>query len=139
MERQEKEDILQALHAPGNLNEIPLGLSYNYYRDDDATYVVSLLLKVDIRNLRFLEESSRRRNLLHMVVAAYDEMDHYVQGLEKSVDFRLTDPSYASLFDSGVTSRIDLKLPIGRYKIRAVVREASQGKMGSLTRAVEIP
>jgi len=138
-ERKEKEEILQALHAPGNLKEIPMGLSYNYYQDDDTTYVVSLLLKVDIRKLRFPEEDSRHRNLFHMAVVAFDEMDRYVKGLEKSVDFRLTDPSYASLFDSGVTSKIEFRLPIGRYRIRAVVREASQGKMGSLTKTIEIP
>ena len=138
-EQQEKEDILQALRAPGNLNQIPIGLSYNYYQEDDTKYVVSLLLKVDIRNLRFLNENSRRRNLIHMVVVAFDEMDRYVKGMEKSLNFSLTDPSYASLFDSGVTTKIELKLPIGRYKIRAVVREASQGEMGSLTKAIEIP
>lgn len=138
-EQQEKEEILRALHAPGNLNEIPMGLSYNYYQDDDTTYAVSLLLKVDIRNLRFLSENSRRRNLIHMVVVAFDEMDRYVQGLEKTVDFRLTDLSYGSLLDSGVTSKVELTLPIGRYRIRAVVREATQGKMGSLTKTIEIP
>jgi VWFA-related protein len=138
-ERQKKEDILEALQAPGNLNEIPMGLSYNYYQDDDTTYVVSLLMNVNIHGLRFLEEDSRHKNLISMVVVAFDEADHYIHGLEKSVDFRLTDASYASLLDRGLTSRVEFKLSLGRYKIKAVVREASQGKMGSLTKAIEIP
>jgi hypothetical protein len=138
-ERQKKEDILEALQAPGNLNEIPMGLSYNCYQDDDTTYVVSLLMKIGIRGMRFLDEDSRHKNLVNMVVVAFDETDRYVKGLEKSVDFRLTDASYAGLFERGITSRIEFKLPLGRYKIKAVVREASQGKMGSLTKAIEIP
>jgi len=138
-ERRKKEDVLEALQAPGNLNEIPMGLSYNYYQDDDTTYVVSLLMKVDIRRLHFLEEDSRHKNVISMVVVAYDENDHYIDGLDKSVDFRLTDESYASLLDRGLTSKIEFKLTLGRYKIKAVVREASQGKMGSLTKAIEIP
>jgi len=138
-ERQKKEDILQALYAPGNLNEIPMSLAYNYYQDDDTTYVVSLLIKIGIRSLHFFEEDLRHRNLIHMAVVAFDETDRYVKGLEKSVDFRLTDTSYASILDSGITSKLEFKLPIGRYRIRAIVREASQGKMGSLTKAIEIP
>jgi polyphosphate kinase len=39
----------------------------------------------------------------------------------------------------GLTSRVELKLPVGRYKIKAVVREDTQGKLGSITKSVEIP
>jgi len=138
-ERQKKEDIMEALQAPGNLNEIPMDLSYNCYQEDDTSYNVALLMKIGIKGLRFLDEESRHKNLISMVVVAFDEADRYVKGVEKSVDFRLTDASYASLLDRGVTSRIELKLPLGRFKIKAVVREASQGKMGSLTKAIEIP
>ncbi len=138
-ERRKKEDILEALRAPGNLNEIPMGLSYNYYQDDDTTYVVSLLMNVNIRGLRFLEEDSRHKNLISLVVVAFDEADHYISGLEKSVDFRLTEGNYAGLLDRGIVSKVDFKLTYGRYKIKAVVREAYQGKMGSLTKAIEIP
>lgn len=138
-ERQKKEDILEALQAPGNLNEIPMSLSYNCYQDDDTTYNVSLLMKIGIGRLRFLDEDSRHKNLISMVVVAYDEADQYVNGIEKSVDFRLTDESYAGLLDRGVSSKIEFKLPVGRYRIKAVAREAAQGKMGSLTKAIEIP
>ena len=138
-ERQKKEDILEALQAPGNLNEIPMGLSYNCYQDDDTTYNVSVLMKIGIRGLRFLDEDSRHKNLISLVVVAFDEADQYVKGVEKSVDFRLTDASYVGLLDRGITSTIEFKLPVGRYRIKAVVREASQGKIGSLTKAIEIP
>lgn len=96
-------------------------------------------MKIGIRGLRFLDEDSRRKNLITMVVVAFDDADQYVTGVEKSVDFRLTDASYAGLLDRGITSKIEFKLPLGRYRIKAVVREASQGKMGSLTKAIEIP
>jgi hypothetical protein len=138
-ERRKKEDILEALQAPGNLNEIPLSLSYNCYQDDDAGYNVSLLMRIGIRGIRFLDEEYRHKNLISMVVVAYDEADQYVKGVERSVDFRLTDASYAGLLDRGVASKIEFNLPLGRYRIKAVVREASQGKMGSLTKAIEIP
>ncbi len=138
-ERRKKEDILEALQAPGNLNEIPIALAYNYYQEDDSRYAVSLSTNVSIRGLHFLDEDSRRKNLIHIVVAAFDEMDHFVDGIEKSVDFKLTEANYATLLANGFRSRVELKLPLGRYKIKTVVREASEGKMGSATRTVEIP
>jgi hypothetical protein len=83
-----------------------------------------------------LDEDSRRKNWIHVVVVALDETDHYVDGIEKSIDFKLTDSSYASLLDEGINSKVIFQ---ERYKIKAVVREGTQGKMGSVTKAIEIP
>ena len=138
-ERRRKEDILEAMQAPGNLNEIPIQLAYNYYQNDDSTYAVALLTNVNVRGLRFLDEDSRRRNQITVVVVAFDEADHYVDGVVKSIDFRLTDASYENLLNHGLNSKVEFKLPMGRYKIKGVVREGAQGKMGSITKAIEIP
>jgi VWFA-related protein len=138
-ERQKKEDILEALRTPDNLNEIPIALAYNYYQEDDARYSVSLSTNVGVGRMQFLDEDSRRKNLIHLVVVAFDETDHYVDGIEKSIDFKLTDSSYASLLTHGINSNVIFHMPQGRYKIKAVVREGAQGKMGSITKAIEIP
>jgi VWFA-related protein len=138
-ERKKKEDIVEALQAPGNLNEIPIRLAYNYYQEDDSTYVVSLSTNVSIRGLHFLDEDSRRKNLINLVVVAFDEADHFIDGIEKSIDFKLSEPNYDVLLSHGLNSKVEFKLPLGRYKIKAVVREGAQGKMGSVTKAIEIP
>ena len=96
-------------------------------------------MDVNIRGLRFAEEDARRKNQISLFLVAYDETDRYISGLEKSIDFQLLENSYAELLNRGLTSRVELKLPLGRYKIKAFVREGSQGKMGSITKAVEIP
>ena len=138
-ERRKKEDIIDALQAPGNLNEIPVTLSYNCYRSDSSTYGVSFLTNVNIRKLNFLDEDSRHKNLISLVLAAYDESGHFVDGLEKTLDLKLLDSSFADVLRHGLSSRVELKLPFGRYSIKAVVRESVQGKMGSLTKAIEVP
>jgi len=138
-ERRKKEDILEALQAPGNLNEIPIQLSYNYFQVDDSRYQVALLTRVNIQGLKFLEEDSRHKNLINLVVVAFDENDHFVDGLEKSMDLNLTDPSYAALLNHGFSSKVDIKVPPGRYKIKAVVREGVHTKMGSINKTIEVP
>jgi VWFA-related protein len=138
-ERRKKEDILEALQAPGNLNEIPIELSYNYFQVDDSRYQLALLTRVNIQGLKFLEEDSRHKNLINLVVVAFDENDHFVDGLEKSMDLNLTDPSYAALLNHGFSSKVDMKVPPGRYKIKAVVREGVHTKMGSINKTIEVP
>lgn len=138
-ETRKKEDIIAALSAPGNMNEIPVALAYNYFQEDDLSYSVSFISDVKIRGVQFYSEDARRRNVISLILAAYDENDRYINGVEKAIDFRLLEESYAGLLDYGLTSRVELKLPMGRYKIKAVVRENNQGKMGSAVRSLEIP
>jgi hypothetical protein len=138
-EHSKREDIIQALSSPGNMNQIPMALSYSCSKKDDSTYTIAFTMDINIRGLRFAEENARRKNQISLFLVAYDENGKYVSGLEKSIDFQLLENSYAELLNRGLKSGIELKLPRGRYKIKAVVREESQGKMGSITKAVEIP
>jgi VWFA-related protein len=138
-ENTKREDIMEALKAPGNMNEIPMALSYNYFQEDDATYVTSFVSRVNMGVIRFPKEEDRLKNQVSLVLAAFDENDRFINGLEKVIDFQLMDGSYAGLRDRGLSSKVELKLPPGRYKIKAVVREGNQGKMGSITKIVEIP
>jgi VWFA-related protein len=138
-ERRKKEDILEAMRAPGNLNEIPIQLSYNYFQMEDSRYQLALMTQVNIRGMKFVEEDSRHKNLISLVVIALDEHDQYIDGLEKTIDLNLTSPSYAALLSHGFRSKMDVKVPAGRYRIRAVVREGVHTKMGSINKMIEVP
>jgi VWFA-related protein len=138
-ERRKKDDIIEALRAPGNLNEIPIQLSYNYFQMDDSRYQLALMTQVNIRGMKFVEEDSRHKNLISLVVVAMDEHDQYIDGLEKTIDLNLTGPSYDALLNHGFTSKMDVKVPPGRYRIRAVVREGVHTKMGSINKMIEVP
>ncbi len=138
-ERKKKEDILEALRAPGNVNEIPVGFSYNSYQVDDSNFELDLVTRVDIRRMRFVEEESWRKNLISLVVVAFDENDRYIDGLQKDVSFSLSPGSYNELLGRGFSSRVSFRMPPGRYKIKAVIRESVQSKMGSLTKLIEVP
>jgi hypothetical protein len=74
-ENNKKEDIIDALNAPGNMREIPMTLSYNYSQGDESTYSVSFITRTNIRGIQFLDEDSRRKNLVCFILAAFDEND----------------------------------------------------------------
>jgi hypothetical protein len=139
VENRKAEDIVAALDAPGNMDQIPISLSYNYSQSDASNYAVSFMTNVDIRGLQFSKEDDRRQNAVNLILAAYDENDRYISGVEKSIEFQLLEESYSELRGRGFKSRVEIMLPMGRYRIKAVVRESNEGKMGSATRVVDIP
>ena len=94
---------------------------------------------VDVRRLEFLREDDRRKNSLALVVAAFDEKNKLIDGIERLFDFNLQESSHASLVQYGVSSSVDFNLPAGRYKIRIVIRDALKSQIGSFSRLVEIP
>jgi hypothetical protein len=138
-ERRKTEDIKEALQAPGNLNEIPIQLSYQFSQVSDAMYQVSLLTKVNVNGLEFLSEDERRKNTLNVMVAAYDEHGKWIDGVEKQIDLNLLEPNYVAMLRYGLSAKVNFNLPPGRYKIRSVVRESLKSQMGSASRLIEVP
>lgn len=138
-ERRKYEDIKEALKAPGNLNEIPIQLSYQFSQVSAAIYQVSLLTKVDVKGLEFLNEDEHRKNSLNLMVAAYDEHDKWIDGVEKEIDLNLLEPNYVSMLRYGFTAKVNFNLPPGHYKIRSVVRESLRSQMGSASRLIDVP
>ncbi len=138
-ERRRKEDILEALQAPADLKDIPLNLSFKASRLDEDVFQLAVMASVAMKDLRFLDEEARHRNLIHLVVVALDPQGRYIDGVEKAIQFNLTDPGYAGLLRQGLSSRVNMKLPAGRYRVQAVVRESVQARMGSAQQIVEVP
>jgi VWFA-related protein len=138
-ERHRKQDILEALQAPADLKDIPVDLSFKSSRLDDDLFQLAVLARVPMRGLRFLDEDARHRNLIHLVVVALDQNGQYVDGIEKAIQFNLTEPGYTGLLQKGLVSRVNMKLPAGRYRVQAVVRESVQARMGSSLQMVEVP
>jgi VWFA-related protein len=134
-----RQDILEALSAPGDLNEIPIEVSHDCLRQDDGRFELGLVMRVGATRIPFLLEDGRQQNLLHFLLALFDENGRYVDGLEKAMELKLTDASYRSFTANGFSSRAQFRVPAGNYLVKAVVRESVHSKMGSLSKKVRIP
>ena len=138
-ESRRKEDIQEAMWAPGNVNQIPIQISHEFYQLEDHRYQLSLTTRVDLRRVKFQLEEERHKNLVNLVVMVLDEKGQYIDGVQKNVEFILTDASYGQLLNYGMTLKLEIAVPPGRYQVKSVVREGVQTKMGSLTKMVEVP
>jgi VWFA-related protein len=138
-DRRRKEDILEALKAPADLTDIPVNLSFKSSQLDSDLIQLAVLARVQLKSLRFIDEDSRHRNLIHLVVVALDGNGQYVDGIARAIQFNLTEPAYAGLLRQGLVSRVNMNLPPGQYRVQAVVRESVQARIGSTHRLVQIP
>ena len=81
----------------------------------------------------------KRINRINLAVVAFDAKEEYVGGDEKAWNFKLGEGSYQALLQSGLTSKVVLKVPPGRYQVKAAARENLNAGLGSLRRTVEVP
>ena len=139
LENSRNKDLQLALEAPVDFNQIPVQLDYESSGLEEDRYRLSVLTHVKIEGVQFLHQEGKHRNLLHLVTMVYDENDEHVEGSEQKVELNLTESSYLTMLDHGFTSKTEVELPAGRYRIKAIVREDNQAKMGSLEETVEIP
>ena len=139
LENRKNRDLQLALEAPVEFNHIPVQLDYESSRLDEEHYRLSVLTHVKIEGVQFLHQEGKHQNLLHLVVMVYDEHEKHVEGFEKNVELNLSESSYRTMLHHGFTSKTDVELPAGQYRIKAIVREGNQDKMGSLEETVEVP
>lgn len=127
-----KREVLDALRAPGNLNEIPIRLSYNAFPVGEDRYRVDVLTRIDFERLPFLDQKDHQTNLLHLITAAYGEKDDFLGGQEKQLDLKLTRTGRQELAALGATSKVTLEAPPGEHQLKAVVRESVDAVIGSV-------
>ena len=131
-----KREVLDALRAPGNLNEIPIRLSYNAFPAGEDRYRVDVFTRIDFERLPFMEEEDRQTNLLHLITVAYGEKGGYLGGQEKQLDLRLTRSGRQELAALGATSKFTLEAPPGEHQLKSVVRESVDAVIGSVQEKV---
>lgn len=127
-----KREVLDALRAPGNLNEIPIRLSYNAFPVGEDRYRVDVFTRIDFERLPFMVEEDRQTNLLHLITVAYKEKGDYLGGQEKQLDLRLTRSGRQELAALGATSKFTLEAPSGEHQLKSVVRESVDAVIGSV-------
>lgn len=138
-EEQKKKEMLEAMRAPTDLREIPLQMSYHGSRLDGDTYRLEIVTRLGFEDLPFLVEEGKRINRINLAVVAFDAEEEYVGGDEKAWNFKLGDSSYQALLKSGLTSKVVLEVPPGRYQVKVAARENLNAGLGSLRRMVEVP
>ncbi len=138
-EEQAKDEIREAVFSREELRDIPVDLNLQFFKSSDINATLSVLARVDIRNLHYRKVGDRNNDKLTIVSGVFDRNGNFIRGTEKTVELRLRDETMAKLPASGINIRSTFDLTSGSYVLRLVVRDAEGQIMAARNGAVQIP
>ncbi len=120
---QAKSDINDAVFSQEERKDMPVELQTKFFKTSDEAAKLAVLVKVDVRHLRYRKVDGRNRNDLTIVSALFDRNGNFIQGDQKTLEMRLTDETLEKKLNSGVTLRANFDVKPGSYLVRCVVRD----------------
>ncbi len=136
---QAKEEIREALFSKEEMHELPVDLHTQFFKSSEYNARITVLMHVDLKNLRFRKAEGRNSNELTITAALFDRNGNYVVGNQKILEMRLRDETLEKRADSGFTVRSAFDVKPGTYLVRLVVRDAEGQQMSAANGAVEVP
>jgi len=134
-----RQEIEDALFSREELRDIPIELHTQFFKPTDVTARLSVLVKVDVKHIRFRKAEGRNRNDLTVASGLFDRNGNLVAGNQKVLEMRLRDETLANRIGSGITVRSSFDVKPGSYLVRLVVRDTEGQLMAATNGAVEIP
>jgi hypothetical protein len=138
-EEASKEEIQEAFFSREEMQEIGVDMNLQFFKASDISARLTVLAKIDMRQLRFKKVEDRNNNKLTVVAGVFDRNGTYVAATQQVVDMRLRDQTLERAIGSGFTVRTALDLTPGTYTVRLVVRDAEGQQMAARNGVVDIP
>ena len=132
-------EIEETMFSQDEWHDIPVELHTQFFKSSDVAAKLSVLARIDVRQLRFRKADGRNVDTLTVVTGVFDRNGNYVSGVEKTFDLHLKDESLAGKLASGIIVRSAFDVAPGAYFVRIVARDAEGQKMAAINGTVEIP
>jgi VWFA-related protein len=136
--QQAKEQVEEAFFSRDQINDLPIVLNTQFFKTSESKAKLSILARVDVKQLRFRKVDGRNNDTLTIVGGVFDRNGNYVTGNQKIVDMKLKDETLEKLPGSGVTIKSTLDIAPGSYVVRLVVRDSEGQLMSAQNSVVEI-
>jgi VWFA-related protein len=134
-----KREIEEALFSREEMNDIPVDLHTQFFKTGAESAKLSLLIKLEVKKLKFRKEGDRNYDDLTVVCGIFDRNGVYVTGVQKKIEMRLLDVTLEKRLDNGIVIRNSLDVKAGIYTVRLVVRDTEGQMMSAKNGALEIP
>jgi VWFA-related protein len=134
-----KREIEEALFSREEMQEIPARMQTQFFKRNDKTANLSVLVHADIRQLKFRKADDRNLDNLTVLAAIFDRNGNFVKGITKLVEFRLKDDTLQNRLGPGINVRTTFDVEPGTYMVRLVLRDSEGHMMSAVNGAVNIP
>jgi VWFA-related protein len=138
---QTREDaIVKAAMSPLSKREVELGGRIEYRFSPDNTAEVDVNLLINANNLSFKQDSTGKyESTLDVVGFVINSLGKRFGGFSQTIHSILSPEEYRRALTTGIGYTRHGELPPGSYQLRAVVRDAETGRVGSLSQYIEVP
>lgn len=135
----ERRELEEALFSREEMADIPVDMHTQFFKSGAEAAKLALLIKVDVKKLKFRKENDRNNDEVVIVCGVFDRNGVYVTGIQKRIEMRLKDETLEKRLDNGMVVRNTLDVKPGVYTVRLVVRDSEGAMMSARNGAVEIP
>jgi VWFA-related protein len=136
---QAKQEIAEAVFSQDEIQELPLQLQTQYFKVDQTQAHLSVVSRIDLKNVHFRKADGRNFDNLTVATAIFDENGNYITGGEKILEMRLLDATFTRLSRSGLTMKSSFDVKPGKYLVRQVIRDSEGAQMAARNGAIVIP
>ena len=136
---QAQEELKDAFFSRDEIRNLPVDLHTQFFKTGDYAARLSIMARVDIRQLRYKKADGRNSDTLTVVGGIFDKVGMYVTGSQKTISLKLKDQTLGSIPEAGITVKSNLDVASGSYIVRLVVRDSEGEVMSALNSALEIP
>jgi VWFA-related protein len=136
---QAKQELREAVFSREEMLDIPLDLQTQFFRSSDIAAKLTVVAKVDIKNLHYRKAEGRNNDSIVMVAGLFDRNGNLVGSIQKTIDMHLKDETLEKRLGSGITVRTNFDVTPGSYVIRVVVREQEGQLMAARNGVIDIP
>lgn len=107
-------EVDDGIFSRGEMNGIPVVLLTGFVKPNQGDPTVTVLVKVDLKSLRFRVVNGRNLDTLTVVSALFNEDGSYLTATKKTVNLQLRDETLAQA-DPSVTLHFDFHVKRGAY------------------------
>lgn len=131
-------EIQEAVFSREEMRDLPIELHTQFFKATDESARLSILARVDLRQIHFRKVDGRNCNNLTVVSALFDRNGNYITAAEKRLEMRLRDETLENKIRSVITLKTNFEVKPGSYMVRLVVRDTEGQLMAAQNGAVEI-
>jgi len=134
-----QDELAKVVFSQEEIRGLPAEVSTHVEKANDRESTLTVVIHVDVRQLRFRKEVDRSADKLIFHTTLFDRDGNYVTAKEASLDLHLKDTTLERLLKSGLNATTSFQMAPGTYRVREVVRDTASNGMSALDCIVEVP
>jgi VWFA-related protein len=135
-----EEAIFKAAMSPLAKRDVDVSGAFQYRFMPNNSAAIDVDLRIDGKTLDFKQESDGKyHTTLDVVGFLLNRQGKTSEGFSQTINAVLTPDEYKRAMNNGLGYTGHIELPAGGYQLRVAVRESNTGKLGTVSKYIEVP